>query len=69
MTRVPVSSSNVAAVGYDADTQELEVAFKSGGVYRYHGVPAGVAAALMDANSIGSYLAGNIKGVYRHEKL
>ncbi|OOV12303.1 KTSC domain-containing protein, partial [Deinococcus sp. LM3] len=35
MHHVPVSSSNLASVGYDALTQTLEVAFQNGSLYSY----------------------------------
>ena len=42
MERSPVASSDIEAVGYDARGQALEIAFHSGGVYQYAGVPASV---------------------------
>lgn len=64
MIRSPVKSSNLAAVGYDPSTQTLEVEFSSGKVYSYAGVPADVAAAMTEAESVGSYFAKNIRGQY-----
>ena len=58
----PVNSSNLAAVGYDKDTQTLHVQFSSGGAYRYTGVPASTHQALMAAPSKGGFLAKHIKG-------
>jgi hypothetical protein len=40
MNRIAVQSSNVTSVGYDASSSTLEVAFHSGGVYQYFGVPS-----------------------------
>lgn len=37
MNRTPVSSTNLSAVGYDPDTQTLEIEFLNGGLYRYVG--------------------------------
>ena len=37
MYRIPVSSSNLASVGYEGGILEIE--FKSGSVYQYSGVP------------------------------
>jgi hypothetical protein len=68
--RAPVRSSNIASVGYDADSQRLHVEFANGGVYEHQGVPADVAAELRDAESVGSYYARNIrKGPYPARKL
>lgn len=64
-----VNSSNVEAVGYDADSSTLQVEFKNGGTYQYFDVPERVFEALRDADSVGRYLAANIKGVYRYSKV
>lgn len=54
MERIPVSSSNLASVGYQDGI--LEVAFKSGSVYQYTGVPESVYEALMSARHTVSFL-------------
>jgi hypothetical protein len=64
MKRTPVSSSNIKAIGYDPESQLLEVEFNQGAVYEYRLVPAAVHQALMSAGSIGQYFAANIKGQY-----
>ncbi|NDZ73729.1 KTSC domain-containing protein [Streptomyces sp. SID10362] len=64
-----VRSSNVRSVGYSQQDRVLEVAFHSGGVYRYDGVPADVHTALMAAPSKGSFLARFIKGRYEHRRV
>lgn len=61
MNRVPVGSSNVAEIGYDAATRTLEVAFNSGGVYQYFDVPSSVHEGLLSASSVGRYLDVNVK--------
>lgn len=61
MKRTSVSSSNLASVGYDSNTQILEVEFLHGGVYQYLGVPPSVYAGLMTASSHGSYLDQHVK--------
>ncbi|WP_246051616.1 KTSC domain-containing protein [Panacagrimonas perspica] len=67
---VPVSSSNLSAVGYDATTQTLRVSFVDGGLYDYSGVPASVHASLMSASSHGAYFDAHIKkGPYRYRKI
>lgn len=67
---VSVSSSNLSAVGYEAATQTLRVAFIGGGLYEYKGVPASVHAGLMSASSHGSYFDAHIKkGPYRYRKI
>lgn len=69
MNRQPVSSSNIAAIGYDVNSQTLEIEFLNGGVYQYFDVPQHVYDDLMSAGSHGQYLAQNIKGAYRYSKV
>jgi len=69
MDRTPVKSSNLKSVGYDPETETLEVEFKAGTVYRYADVPAEVHAALMAAESVGSYYARNVRGKFESEKV
>jgi hypothetical protein len=64
MDFVPVASSNIASVGYDREQKVLGVRFSSGATYLYTGVPEEVHADFMDAASLGSFFADNIKGVY-----
>tara|TARA_R110002049_G_scaffold247333_1_gene421503 strand:- start:476 stop:685 length:210 start_codon:yes stop_codon:yes gene_type:complete len=64
-----VDSSNVAAVGYDEDSSTLQVEFNNGGTYQYFDVPEHLFEELRDAQSIGSFLAENIKGSYRFSKV
>lgn len=70
MSMVPVSSSNLKAVGYDAASSTLRIAFLNGGIYEYSGVPSSVHAGLMAASSHGSYFDAHIKkGPYRYRKV
>lgn len=69
MNRQAVSSSNIAAIGYDPDSQTLEIEFLNGGVYQYFDVPQHIHEGLMNAGSHGQYLAQNIKGAYRYSKV
>ena len=62
-----VLSSNVASVGYDADTQELYVTWaKNGRRSIYSNVPEDVATALANAPSVGSMINSDIKPNYEH---
>lgn len=61
MERVPVSSTNLASVGYDASSAVLEVEFNHGGVYQYSGVPEEIHQGLMCAGSHGTYFDQFIK--------
>lgn len=44
---VPVQSTSLAAIGYDAPTRTLRVAFRSGGLYDYDEVPREVYEGLL----------------------
>lgn len=50
---VPVVSSNVAAIGYDPETQTARIRFKDGQTYRYAGVPQELHETVMGSESIG----------------
>lgn len=64
MRREPVQSSAVSAVGYDPATNELEIEYAHGDVYRYSLVPPSVRRALLAAPSIGSFVNREIKPHY-----
>jgi hypothetical protein len=65
-----VDSSNVEAIGYDAEAQELHVQFvRSGETYVYYSVEEWVFQELMQADSKGSYLNARIKPNYQYGKL
>jgi len=61
MERTPVTSSSIAAVGYDSATFELEVEFRNGRIYRYQQVPIAAYRLLLQAPSIGEYVNRVIK--------
>ena len=65
---IPVKSSTVESVGYDATTQRLTVTYKGGGTYHYAGVSPTTHAALMAADSVGGYLHAHVKGKHAHTK-
>jgi hypothetical protein len=66
---VPVESSAVEAVGYDADQQELWVRFTGGAVYAYVDVPEDTHRALLAADSIGTFVNHEIKPHHRYRRL
>ncbi|MCD4733413.1 KTSC domain-containing protein [bacterium] len=69
MNRTPVSSSDIASVGYDPATEILEIEFHSGGLYWYYLVPVHIHSGLMSASSRGKFLHQNIKGSYRYTRM
>lgn len=67
---IPVSSSNLASVGYDYDTATLHIQFLKGGLYEYYGVPTDVYEGLLTAGSKGQYFDSVIKkGGYSFSKV
>lgn len=67
--RIPVASSNIASVGYDAKKKILEIEFHHGAIYQYFDVPEEVYGELMKAGSLGSYFIYNIKNEYKNEQI
>ncbi len=64
MERQPVSSSNVASVGYDKTRRVLEIEFRSGATYQYRAVHSNTARGLIAAASKGKYVWKNVRGKY-----
>jgi hypothetical protein len=62
MQRVPVESSSIASIGYAPQERVLELEFpQSGEVYQYFDVPAEEYAALLAADSKGTYVNQQLK--------
>lgn len=68
ITMQDVESSNLKQVGHNG-VDELHVIFKSGSRYAYKGVTAETFQDLLAAESVGSFLASNIKSVYEGKLL
>ncbi|WP_447978473.1 KTSC domain-containing protein [Candidatus Nitrospira bockiana] len=65
-----VDSSNIEAIGYDRETQELHVRFlRSGLTYVYYEVEEWVFNELMLSDSKGTYFNTNVKNRYQCGKL
>lgn len=69
MERTAVSSSNISSIGYDQESNTLEVEFHSGAVYQYFDVPLNIYQEFMAADSKGQYFAQHIKGYFRYVKV
>ena len=69
MKRIKVRSSNIISVGYDIKEKYLDIEFSSDSVYRYHNVDKEVWEKLTTSKSIGKFVWGNIRGMYRYEKI
>ncbi len=65
MERQSVSSSSLASVGYDQNSETLEVEFlKTGKVYEYYNVPQFMYDRMLEAPSIGIFFNAEIKNSY-----
>ena len=64
-----VSSSNLAAVGYDDAEQLLVIKFKNGILYEYHNVSPSIYHNLLAAPSIGKYFNTVIRNKFAFTKL
>ena len=62
ITPHPVVSSNISLVGWADD--QLYVAFKSGGAYRYADVPNQVFVDFLAAESAGKFFHSDVKPQY-----
>jgi len=56
-----VKSSNIASIGYDEQTQTMEIRFTTSQLYQYEHVPVVLHMQLMAAHSKGQYFSRNIK--------
>ena len=70
-----VESSNLAGIGYDQAAEVLAVEFKprsgrqKGPIFHYEGVKQAVFDDLVNAVSVGSFYARNIKGKYSAKRV
>ena len=71
MTRKPVVSSNIKEIGYDKNTETMEVEFhRNGAVYQYEGIPEVVYKAIINSSSIGSAFHRFIRNRgYKYERI
>lgn len=70
----PCESSQLAAYGYDADSQTLAIRFKptsgapQGSVYHYFDVAPDVFGAMKKAPSVGTFFGKELRGKFKYEK-
>lgn len=65
MDRQSVSSSSIATVGYNPETETLEIEFLgSGRVYEYYNVPVFMFERIMEAPSVGIFFNAEIRNDY-----
>lgn len=65
-----VTSSQIAAVGYNEPRKQLRVEFANGSLYDYDGVDFSVFGEMMAAPSVGSFFHARIKnGGYAYQRV
>jgi KTSC domain len=69
MNRIPVTSSNIAAIWYDEENLVLEMEFNNGSIYQYSWVPVNEYSNLMGASSHWTYFNQYIKDNYPVTKI
>lgn len=65
----PVESSNVKSIGYQTDSRNMRVQFKSGGLYQFSGMSPRRYKSFESAPSKGKHFAKKIRGQYPVEHL
>jgi len=66
--RKSVVSSNIVSVGYDPEKQDMEVEFKGGSTYTYHGVSELDYKDFINAESIGSHFHQKVRNEFKFTK-
>lgn len=64
-----ITSSLISKVGYDHETQEMEVHFIRGGVYQYTSVSPDDHAEFISASSIGRHYNDHVRGNFNEGRL
>ena len=63
----PVTSSNIAKLGYDLPSKTLRIEFKNGGTYDYANVEHKLYTAFKDNKSLGSFFYKFIRNNKNHK--
>ena len=70
MERVFVDSSMIKSIGYDKNSETLEVEFSRGTIYHYYQVPENLHSDVMDSESIGKEFSRVItKGGFKFKRM
>ena len=69
MQRLPVHSTDIVSIGYDAQTSRLEIEFKEKRIYQYRDIPADIYDRFMRAESFGQFFFAHINGRYRYDRV
>lgn len=68
MRRQTVHSSNLVSIGYDANSEILEVEYRTS-IYQYYDVPESDYIGLMSDASKGRYLSKHIKNKFKEKRI
>jgi hypothetical protein len=66
MTRLKVNSPTILSVGYEPDSESLQLEFPGSTVYEYHKVKPVIYMGLMYTDSKGHYFNRHIKDQYEY---
>lgn len=69
MTRTKVTADTLRSIGYDPDSELLELEFNSGDIYDYQKVKPYVYLGLMNSNTKDAYFNEYIRDYYEVEKI
>ncbi len=69
MKRIHVQSSALESIGYDADSQTLELEFRENGdVWQYFNFKPSVFKKFIKADSLGRFFVKKIKGKFTEQR-
>jgi len=66
---LPVESSNIAAVGHDAERKLLAVRFRSGSIFHYANIEPELHERFLSAESLGQFFGTQIRGKFPGAKM
>lgn len=69
MQRLPVESSDLVSIGYDARERVLEIEFKEDRIYQYLDVEPDIYERFMRTDSYGEYFYAHINKHYRYKRV
>ena len=69
MDWVPVESTSLNAVKYEAESLNLFIEFEHGAIYRYSTVPQAIFDGMLAAESKGQFFNANIRNVYPYVRI
>lgn len=66
---LPMNSSMANAIGYDSNTNILQIEFHNGAVYQYSEIDQDTWQDLHQADSVGKFFNENVRGKYQYERI